>query len=233
MVFLYKNETIDYDFFNNNREETILFLHGWGGNKFSFNSTINLLKNRFNILTITLPTISPTTTAWKLENYIDLILQILALLNIKKVTIICHSFGFRLACLLNKKIKIKKIVITGGAGIKKSNIFLKIKQRKNLILLSNNKDLFTKIASQDYLSLNQTNRQTFKNIVNLNLKNFLKFDCPILLFWGKHDKETKLWIAKEIKKQNKANLIVTNSDHFAYLKENALFNNVVLKFLND
>lgn len=231
MKFLYKSEVIDYDYFFNSRKETILFLHGWGGNKFSFLSTINLLKNKFNILSITLPTINHTKEVWNMQNYCDLVINILALHNIKNPIIICHSFGFRIVLLLNQKICIKMLVVTGGAGIKKDNIFLHIKQRRNLLKLQQNKNFFSTIASKDYLELSPTNRQTFKNIVNLNLKNFTNFNCPTLLFWGKLDKDTKLWIAKKVKLKNNAKLIITNSDHFAYLKLNHYFNNEVIKFL--
>ncbi len=135
--------------------------------------------------------------------------------------------------LLNKKIKISKIIITGGAGIKKENIFLEIIKNNNKILLKNKKFnyLFKKIASNDYLNLSSTNKETFKNIVNLNLKFATKFNCPILLFWGTKDKATPLWIAKHLKKQNNATLTTIKSDHFAYLKENTRFNHELLNFL--
>jgi len=231
MKFLYKSEVVDYDYFYNSYKETILFLHGWGGNKFSFISTINLLKSKYNILSITLPTIKPTSEVWSLQNFCDLVLNILTLHNIKNPIIICHSFGYRITLILNQIICIKMLVITGGAGIKKNNLFLHIKQRRNLLKLQQNKNFFFNIASKDYLELSPTNRQTFKNIVNLNLKNLIKFNCPILLFWGRYDTDTKLWIAKRIKRKNNVKLIVTNSDHFAYLKLNHYFNNEVIKFL--
>lgn len=231
MKCLYKAEIVDYDYFYNSHKETILFLHGWGGNKFSFLSTANLLTSRYNILNITIPTIQPTKEVWNMQNYCDLVLNILTLHNIKNPIIICHSFGFRIAMLLNQKICIKKLVVTGGAGIKKENPFLHIKQRRNLLKLQQNKNFFFNLASKDYLELSPTNRQTFKNIVNLNLKNFICFSCPILLFWGKNDTDTKIWMAKKIKRKNNAKLTVTNSDHFAYLKLNHYFNNEVIKFL--
>ena len=106
MKYLFKNEVVDYDFFNTQNKDTILFLHGWGGNKFSFLQTINLLKNKFNILSVTMPTIQPTTSVWNLFDYVTLIENILSLLSLNEVIIICHSFGFRVAMLLNKKIKI-------------------------------------------------------------------------------------------------------------------------------
>lgn len=234
MHFLFKNEIVDYDFINNKKNKTILFLHGWGGNKNSFSQTINLTKKNFNVLSLTLPTTKPTTSVWDLFDYVELVNQILKNHSIDSVIIVCHSFGLRIAMLLNKKIKIEKIIITGGAGLKKSNIFTKTALNNNKILLKCEKFkfLFKKIASEDYQNLSVINRQTFKNIINLNLCFATKFNCEMLLFWGKNDRSTKLWMAKKLKKSNQAKLILTNSDHFAYLKENSLFNHAVLNFLN-
>lgn len=233
MNFLYKQEIVDYDYYYNQHNQTILFLHGWGGNKISFYSTINLLKNKFNILTITYPTIMPTKESWTMQDYVDLTINILKTHNIKQVTIICHSFGFRVAMLLNHIINITKIVVTGGAGLKKESAFKRI-ERENFLLHLRNKNnayLYNQIASSEYVNLSPTNKQTFKNVVNCNLKNFVKFNCPMLLFWGKKDTETKLWIAKKLKHNNNAKLVVTDGDHFVYLQKNALFNNLVLEFL--
>lgn len=234
MKYLFKNEVVDYDFFNNQKDETILFLHGWGGNKFSFQQTIGLLKNHYNILSVTMPTSNPTVSVWDMFDYVELIENILLLHSIKNVIIICHSFGFRVAMLLKKKINIKKIIVTGGAGIKKDNIFVKINKNFNKIALKTHffKDFYKKIASSDYINLSDTNKKSFKNIVNLNLKFATKFNYPMLLFWGTKDHETPLWIAKNLKRKNKAKLIKTKSDHFAYLRENIRFNHEVLKFLN-
>ena len=94
-----------------------------------------MLKNQFNILTITMPTLTPTTSTWNMFDYVQLAENILSLHHIENPIIICHSFGCRVAMLLNKKIKIKKLIITGGAGIKKENVFLKIIKNNNKILL--------------------------------------------------------------------------------------------------
>jgi len=235
MTFLFKSETIDYNFFNNNKPHTILFLHGWGGNKNSFNSTINLIKNTYNILTITIPTIQPTIEQWNLNDFCELILRILETNNIKNLYLVCHSFGFRIATLLKEKIKIEKLVVTGGAGPKKITLLNKIKNNNNKLLLQNKKFkfLYEKVASNDYINLSPSNKQTFKNIVNFNTLNLLKFNCPILIFWGLKDTDTKFWIAKKIKHQNNAILIKTKSDHFAYLKLNQQFNHSIVKFFKE
>ncbi len=236
MNFLFKNEVVNYDFFNTKNESTILFLHGWGGNKFSFSKTINFLKSQFNILSISIPTNSPTLSIWNLFDYTNLIENILLIHSINNVIIICHSFGCRLALLLKKKITISKIIITGGAGInKKINIFSKITRNNNKILLKSpkNKYFYKKIASSDYLSLSKTNKESFKNIINLNLKFTPQFNCPVLLYWGNKDYETKIWIAKYLKKHNNTKIITTKGDHFVFLKKYIEFNHIVTNFIKN
>ena len=232
MNYIFKKEIINYDYIDNKANTTVLFLHGWGGNKNSFSSTVNLLKHKFNILSLTLPTIQPTFEEWTLFDYFTLVKILLKLHNIEKIYVVCHSFGFRVACLLNQYIENKKIVVTGGAGIRKNSIIKRIEQTNNKILLKQKKFkfLFDALASVDYISLSSINQKTFKNIVNQNLIKYSKFSCPVLLFWGKYDHETPPFIAKHLLKSNQAKLIVTKSDHFAYLKENKLFNFEVIKF---
>ena len=238
MRFLFKNEVVEYTLLGNENRDTILFLHGWGMSKSAFSHTIKLLEKNYSILTLTMPTIEPTISVWTLFDYVELVENILSMNNIQNLIVVCHSFGFRVAMLLNKRIKIKKIIVTGGAGIKKEkylDFFKKINKNNIKILLNSKKikNLFEKTASTDYKALSPTNRKTFINIVNLNLNFALKFNCPLLLFWGTKDSETPIWIAKQTHKKNtNAKLILTNSNHFAYIENNAQFNNETLKFLN-
>lgn len=233
MQFLFKSEVIDYTYINNHNNSTILFLHGWGGDKNSFTSSINLLKSKYNILSLTMPTISPTCTLWTMQDYLTLIDLITTTLNIKNLIIICHSFGFRIASLMNGKFNIEKLIVTGGAGLKKIRFFKKITKNNDFLLLKQSKFnfLYKKLASSDYIALSPINKQTFKNIVNLNTKNLIKFSCPLLLFWGSRDDDTPLSMANIIKKQNNATLITTNSNHFAYIQDNDYFNHCIMEFL--
>lgn len=233
MNFIFHGEIINYDFFNTNSSDTILFLHGWGGNKFSFASSINLLKSKYNILTLTLPTTSPTKLVWNMFDYSDLILNLLKNLNIKNLIIVCHSFGFRIATILKNKLTIKKLIITGGAGPKKENFFKKI-DKNNTILLSKRRNFnknYKIFQNLDYASLSLTNKKSFQNIVNFNTIKMLKFSCPLLLFWGRKDKSTPIWIGKKLKKFNDAVLINSPFSHFSYLDDNDNFNHKILEFL--
>ncbi len=234
MNYIFKGEIIDYNFYQNINKPVVIFLHGWGGNKFSFYKTINLLKNKFSILTLSMPTITPMNLSWSLYDYSNLVEDLCKIYNIEKCVVVCHSFGFRVATLLKNKIKIEKIFITGGAGMKKNNIFKKIELNNNKILLKNKRlnYLFNQAASKDYFTLTSTNKTTFKNVVNLETNNISRFDCPMFLFWGKEDCETKIWIAKRLKNLNKnCELKIVKSDHFAYLKKDSEFNNFVVRNL--
>ena len=233
MNYIFKGEIINYNFLNHT-DETVVFLHGWGGDKNSFLKTIKLLQKNYNILTVTIPTINPTNVVWDMFDFRDLIINLFLQYNIKNPIIICHSFGFRIATLLKDKIPIKKIIVTGGAGMKKNNIFKKaILNQKILYNIMSKLKKFKNFSKQnDYHNLSKINQQTFKNIVNFNTKKLIKFTCPMLLFWGKFDNETPLWIGKVLYKKNNAKFIVVNSNHFAYLNESSYFNNQILGFLS-
>lgn len=233
MNYLFKNEIIDYDFINNKSNDTILFLHGWGGDKFSFKNSMNLLKLKYNILTISIPTIIPTTSVWDIYDYTELVYQIILLHSITNLIVICHSFGFRIATILNTKLKFKKLIITGGAGPKKIKKLSQIQKINAILLLKlkKYKFLYKTTASKDYISLSKINKKTFKNIVNFNSINFMKFDCPILAFWGKSDLETPLWILNHIKRNNNVKSVTVDSGHFAYITHSEQFNHEIIRFL--
>ena len=243
MYFLYKTYFIDYEYINCNKSKTILFLHGWGGNKNSFAYLKKFLKSNFNLLIISFPpnniytplssnSIIPLT----MQDYKNIVLNILKLLNISSILIVAHSFGMRLSLMLATSVNIEKIVITGGAGIKLKPSFIK-KLNLNFIkiFLHQNPEFGGSFASSDYKNLDFIDRQTFKNIVNLNLANRIKFlTCPIFLFWGTNDKSTPLKMFKIFKKLN-PNVkykLIKNGSHFCYLEQSNCFVDCCLNFLN-
>lgn len=239
-MFIFHGEIIDYNYFKAKTKSDccVVFLHGWGGDKHSFQTTVNLISHKHNVLTITLPTTRKTNLVWDLDLFAECVISLLNNLSIKKIQIVCHSFGFRVATIMSricKKIIIEKMIITGGAGLRKTNFFKKINKNNTICLLKHNKNknFYKKLASSDYRDLSPTNKKTFQNVINLNTCGMIKFNFPILIFWGKNDKETPLWMAKKIFKENYKNATfhLTKSDHFAYLKLNSYFNNLVVNFL--
>ena len=79
-------------------------------------------------------------------------------------------------------------------------------------------------------------KKTFINIVNTYLEEFAnKINVPTIIFWGKQDKETPLYMAKRFNKliKNSELVICKNAGHFSYIDDVNTFINVLNYFVND
>lgn len=227
MRFMFKGNLVEYDYNFLGNASTILFLHGWGGNKDSFAGCKKFFSRRFSTLTISLPPDAHTPTSLTMHDYQQLVIEILRLHNITSVIIICHSFGMRVSLMLAAtNLNIEKIMVTGGAGIiLEPNFISKLSQNHNRILLGRYPQLFQKFASTDYKNLNKINRQTFKNIIKKNLTEYINLlGCQALLFWGKKDTATPIRFVKIFKKLHpNSQVVIVDGTHFAYLEYPQLF----------
>ncbi|MDR1917915.1 MAG: alpha/beta hydrolase [Christensenellaceae bacterium] len=176
--------------------ETILFLHGWGGNEHSFAPIEKYFGRYFQTLCPAMP--CPPDEVWTLDDYVMSVEKLLAENNVTKCHIICHSFGARVAVLLINKNPhlVGKLIVTGGAGLKPRfnlRIWAKIKIYKI------KKRLFgrAKGGSADYRKLTPNGKKTFNNIVGRDLCNEIKkVKTPTLLIYGAKDRATPVYMAK-------------------------------------
>ena len=242
MILLYKTYVVEYEHINGRHNQTILLLHGWGGNMDSFAKVKKIFKSHYNMLSISFPplnlykTKTDSIVPLNMYDYKNIALNILQLLNLKSVIIICHSFGFRVALMLTtSNIIIDKVIVTGGAGIRfKPNFFKKLNQQFNSIFLKHHPEYFSKVASNEYITLSPVDRQTFKNVVNKDLTGYIKnLTCQAFLFWGDKDHATPIKILKIIKnlKPYIKSKIIKNGTHFCYLDHSELFIDCCDKFL--
>lgn len=223
----YKGSFVNY-IVKGDGEEVMLYLHGWGGSVDSFlhlNTSLNY-KNIF----VDFPPFGKSEEpkqAYTLFDYAEIVLNILQKEKVKKLNIICHSFGARVAILLISLYNqnVDKLIITSGAGIKPKNkvkkIFRKIKYK---IMKKINKNFVP--GSNDYKNLSPVMKKTFSNIINFDLSNLAKeINCKTLLIYGNKDKETPLYMAKKLNKliKNSKLIIYKNCGHFAYLENNIEF----------
>lgn len=211
-------------------KECVLILHGWGGNEYTFSMLDSVLSRDYFVLSINLSDITTNYLSKPLSmlDYTNAIIYILHRLNIKTCHIICHSFGCRVALLLNKfyDIHISSMVIIDGAGVKDRSIITrcKIKYYKLLKLMVKHKilsgNVLDKYGSSDYKSLDDISKKTFQNIVNYDLKKYIKYiDCPCTIIWGKYDTDTKYIVAKYMRRIiPNSRLITYNGGHFSYVE---------------
>ncbi len=223
----YKNSLVNY-IVTGEGEETMLYLHGWGGSVDSFKFLLNSLN--YKSILIDFPPFGKSEepkSPYTLFDYSEIVYKILQKEDVKKINIICHSFGARVAMLLisSYNVDIENLIITAGAGIKPRNkikkIYRKIKYKILKKIIKN-----YSAGSNDYKKLSPVMKKTFSNIINLDISPYAKkIDCRTLLIYGSLDKETPLYMAKKLNKyiKNSKLIIYKNCGHFAYLENNIQF----------
>ena len=234
-------------------KKNIIILPGWGNTRPTFEYMIGSLKNNYTIYIIDYPGFGNSSFPNRdltIYDYADLMKNFINILNIKNPIIITHSFGTRIALILNSKLKIKfkKLIIIDGAGIKKKrNIFFKVKQisykllkKIGNILPKKIKNLYIKkliniFGSEDYKSLNDNMKKTFSNIVNEDLSYLLKdVKSETLLIWGEKDYDTPLCDAIKMNSiiADSGLIIIKNGTHFSYLDAPFYINKIIIEFIN-
>lgn len=250
MYYTNNNITIYYKKYGNS-PKSILILPGWGNNSNTFKDIINNLKNDYTIYIIDYPYFGNSPIPNKeltIYDYTNLIYNFIKHNNIINPILISHSFGGRItSILLSKyKLKINKLILIDVAGIKRFNLKVCIKQKiyktlKLLIkLLPKNKQykyhklLLLKFSSNDYLNIPSIMKNTFKNIIKVNLKKHYKnINIDTLIVWGDKDIDTPLKDAKYLYKaiKNSTLIIYKNKDHFSYLNNKSIIKDITT-FIN-
>lgn len=238
-------------FFNGNyisvtscgRGENLLLLHGFMSNKESFYYQINYFKDYF---TITAPDIlgfgasSPLFAPYSVDDYADWLDGFLRASNINCPYILAHSFGARVAIkyLSKNNCGAKKLVLCGGAGVVKPRsprYIVRVKLYKKL------KKFFPKFCerhfgSKEYRTLSPISRESYKKIVNEDLRESAKkITVPTLLVYGKDDRVTPA--SEEGCIFNNAiegsRLVTMDGGHFCFCEHYDTFNKIVLGFLKE
>lgn len=242
MIFEYKNIKIYYEITNSYAKGSpILFLHGWEGSTLSFSFFAKNL-NRKCIL-IDFPPFGKSSCPQSplyVKDYKEMVCLLLKQLGVKKVFIVAHSFGGRVAIELSATTKlVKKMILTGSAGLKKKSLKKALKQlvykvQKVLskIKLYPKTKLFSR-GSLDYQKLPPQMKKTFINIVNYDQRYLLNnISAPTLLVWGNLDKETPFCFTKTFKKHIKdcGVVVFKGHGHFAYIEKPQTFLKIITTF---
>lgn len=244
-VLLPKNKCkIDLDI--NGYGKPILFLHGWGQNKESFKAFAELFSDSYKTICISFPPFgnsSKLTEPLSIHDYSNIITELIEVLKLEHITIVCHSFGGRVAIKLGQNKNIEKIVFIDSAGIKpKFNLltYLKIKKYKLVKFLVQkklvNKKRLLKYGSDDFKNLNLIEKQSFIKIVNVHLNSYVKFiHAKCLIIFGKNDKITPVYMAKFLKNniKNSKLEIIENCGHFCFADNLPVVYSLSRRFIDD
>lgn len=237
-----------------NKDKTILILPGWGNQRTTFYHIINNFKENYTIYIIDYPGFGNSSIPTKtltIYDYANIIRNFMEENNIINPIIIAHSFGGRIATLLTGyyKEKIDKLILIDIATIKPKKTWKqKIKQKiykllkKGIKLLPKRKQekyhqkLIQNFGSADYRNLPTEMQETFKNIVNEELKYYLPYiESETLILWGKLDQDTPLKDGIKINNSIKESALIVfpEGNHFCYLQYPILINKIIQEFLKE
>ena len=218
----------------------MLFLHGYLSSKEAFLYQIRYFSAFYRVTAIDFLGFGASEqlkNPFSVADYSNWLKEILEKLGVKKPCVIAHSFGCRVAvktACLDSEI-FDKIVLTGPAGIiLNRGLSYKIKVKTYRIV----KKFFPKYAerrfgSKEYRSLSKVMKESYKKIVNEDLReDAKKVKNPVLLIQGNADKTTTEKEAKiYLESFPNAKLIKTDGGHFAFIDNPTRFNLIVEEFL--
>lgn len=233
----------------------VVLMHGWGCTHDTVKSIENACLPEHKVFNVDFPGFGrseeprPSIVPWGVEEYTQMIEQLMEEEKIENPILIGHSFGGRVAILLASRNKVNKIVLVDSAGVKPRRslkYYLKIysyKATKKIYQIiykdkaqAKINALASKKGSSDYSKSSPTMRKIMSKVVNEDLcRRMPMIKAPTLLLWGKNDTATPLSDAQKMEKLiPDAGLVVFDGcGHYSFLDNPRTFNTVLRNFINN
>ena len=207
-------DSIAVNYIDEGEGDVVLLLHGWGANVTLYAGMIRILAQNHRVIAPDMPGFGKTpepSVPWCVDDYADFIIKFLASFELRRFSVVVHSFGGRVLFKLNARenlpFTIEKAVLIDSAGIlpKKS-----LRQRMSLRCYKAARAIMsTKVlhflypdavdnmrrrrGSADYNSATPIMRATLVKVVNEDLEPLIHLmKCPTLLIWGDQDTATPI-----------------------------------------
>ena len=234
--------------------DTAVMLQGWGTTLSVYDSVADAINDRYRFIQFDLPGFGDSDEpkeAWDVDAYADFFCKFLDALDIKKATLIGHSYGGRiiikLAARADLPFSIDKIVLIDSAGIlpKKTLIQkIKIKQYKILKKVFANKVIYAlfpelvddwrnRQGSADYRNASEIMRKCLVMAVNEDLTDLLdKVNRETLLIWGDKDTATPITDAGIMEERipSCGLVVLEGTGHYSFLEKPAQFKSIMRSF---
>ncbi len=221
---LNKHFNISYEIINPSKKKDIIFLHGWGSNKDIMKQSFSKYLENYRHVYIDMPGFGKSLDdyALKMNDYSKVIQKFLSLINSDTIAIVGHSFGGKVATLLNPQ----NLILLSTAGIiEEKPIGVKVKICMAKFFNNLGFRTITKVfRSKDVDKMSENMYKTFKNVVNEDFtKEFENYEKNAMIFWGEDDSATSLVSGQKI------NSLIKNSSFNSYKEGHYFF----LKYAQD
>lgn len=220
----------------------IVFLHGYLSCKESFYPQISYFSKFYRVTALDFPGFGeggPLPSPWSVDDYADWTERKIRELGLCFPHVVAHSFGGRVAvkCLSRGEL-FDRAVLCGCAGIVPKRTLrykLRVKTYRAVKKIAP-RYAEKKFGSEEYRSLSPVMRESFKKIVNEDLRGDAeKITRPVLFVNGDKDGETPVSSAKIYVSRVKGSrlLVLRGCGHFAHLDDPLAFDLAAEEFFND
>lgn len=215
-------------------------LHGYMSRKECFYKNILCLSQYFSVIAPDFPGFgasSPIPCGWSVGDYARWLEQFMAEEGLESSLVVAHSFGARVAIKLAaaRPQLIKKMVITGGAGLVKPRSRAYMRKVRAYRFVKRFAPAYAErhFGSEEYRTLTPVMRESYKKIVNEDLlAAAAEITCPVLLVYGRDDAVTPA--AEEglafASAMRGSLLKITEGGHFSFMQNSEIFNAAVKDF---
>lgn len=234
----------------------VFLFHGWGAPLSVYQSTIQLLSQKYTVIAPEFPGFGGTPepeTVWGMDEYAGFARDFVASFRADRVILYGHSFGGRvilkLTAMPDLPFTIDRILLVDSAGILPKKSFgtkcriRAYKAGKAFLSLALMRKLFpdalpslqNRSGSADYRAASPRMRQNFTKIVNEDLTGLLPgVSAPTLLIWGERDDATPLSDAKlmEAKIPDAGLVVLEGAGHYSFLDQPYVYSRVLCSFLS-
>lgn len=235
-------------------KETVVILQGWGTDLGVYDSVADAINEKYRVVQFDLPGFGGSDEpkeAWNVDAYADFFCKFMQSLDIKKVTLIGHSYGGRIIIKLATReslpFEIKNIVLIDSAGIMPKRSFkqrFNIRKYKTIKKIVNIKLIYalfpeliddwrSRQGSADYRNASPLMRQCMVMAVNEDLTDLLpRIKQDTLLIWGDKDTATPISDGKlmEEKIPESGLCILEGCGHFSFLEKPGQFKSIMRSY---
>lgn len=231
----------------------MILMHGWGCNSTTLASIEKIAQEYHTVYNVDFPGFGNSqepNDVWGVEEYTQLIEDLVKLEKIENPVLLGHSFGGRVGILYASRNETRKLILVDAAGVKPKRslkYYFKVytyKLGKKMMPLIYGRaraqqridEMRAKRGSSDYNNATEMMRRILSKVVNEDLKHVMpQIKCPTLLIWGENDTATPLSDAKTMEKLiPDAGLVSFPScGHYSFLDNPYQFTAVLKSFLKN
>ena len=238
-------------------DDIAVILQGWGTKLAMYDTVAAAISSAYKVVQFDFPGFGDSDEpkeAWNVDAFTGFFVKLMKALDIRKASLIGHSFGGRVIIKLcsadDNPIEVDRIVLIDSAGIMPKKTFrqkVRVRQYKILKKLFDNKVVYalfpelvddwkSRQGSADYRNATPMMRKCLVMAVNEDLTQLLpKIKQDTLLIWGDKDTATPIEDARTMEKMIPSSglAVLEGAGHFSYIEKPALFKNIMQSyFLN-